>query len=139
MGIQAEIEEARRRFANSLVGRWSTSQGTFDMVMGESWEIRPDGTGSITEYAMSGTSESRFDWRQSEPFRFEIRLVSDDDLDTPSASEDDEWEATNYDFVAVSTDVGKVVCLVEMSKTGQATGGFYPSFAPLSYNGPCRE
>ena len=142
MEAQPWIEESRRRFARSLVGRWSTAQGTFDTVMGQHWEIRPDGTGRFTYTGPFGhpRSETRFAWRQSEPFVFELRLTDYMALELDYASElDDEdraWQAIRYDFVAVPTDSGLQVGLIDVAQAGAELSGFLDSLAPLAYIGP---
>ena len=142
MEVQFRIEEARRRFAQSLVGSWSTAQGTFDMVMAEHWEVRPDGTGRFTDTGPFGhpRSETRFEWRQGEPFVFELRLteyvaISPDD-DGELDDDDRKWKAVRYDFVEVPTDVGPLVGLIDATQVGAKFAGFLMSLAPLAYSGP---
>lgn len=142
MSIQARIEDARQQFARSLVGFWGTAQGTFDMVMGQHWEVRPDGTGRFTDTGPFGyaKSETRFEWRQSEPFVFELRLIEyvaqEPDDDTEFDDDDREWKAIRYDFAEVPTDVGPLVGLIDVTQVGAKFGGFLTSLAPLAYSGP---
>ena len=77
MDARERIEEARIRFARSLVGRWSTAVGTFGSVMDQIWEIYPNGTGTFTDNGPFGypRSETHFEWRQPAESIFELRLV----------------------------------------------------------------
>lgn len=124
------IDEARRRFARSLVGNWSTAQGTFSVVAGQQWEIRPDGSGRFTEIGPFGhkKAETQFEWRQRGDFEIELRLteyVSHESSDTADLDDQDrEWQVIRYDFVAVQHDCGMEVGLV---------GGLLSLDGPLSY------
>ena len=138
--MEQQIEAARRRFARSLVGRWSTAQGTFDVVMGQRWEIRADGTGRFVDTGPFGhpREETRFAWRQTDDFVFEMRLTErisserDDELD----DEDRAWRAVRYGFVVVETDCAALIGLVGAAPDGTTYGGFMDSMAPLAYTCP---
>ncbi len=142
---QSQIEESRRRFARSLVGCWSTAQGTFNGVMGQHWEVRPGGTGRFTDTGPFGnpSSETRFEWRQSEEFVFELRLIEriahQPEYAYELDEEDWEWREIRYDFLAVPTDCGVEIGLVATAKNGSNFGGFFDSTAPLAYCGPVGE
>lgn len=148
MNIQAELDEARRRFARSLVGRWSTERGTRGVTMGQHWEIRPDGTGKFTDtgpfYAPRG--ETHFEWRQSEPFTFEFRqgdyvsFEPEEEAELKAADPDDDepwpWLTIRYDFIAVETEFGISVGLIDVAQLGREYADFHMSLAPLAYAGP---
>jgi hypothetical protein len=149
MDIQQRIDEARRQFAHSLVGCWSTAQGSFNAVTNQLWEIRPDGTGFYVDTGPFGypNHESRFVWRQSQPFVFELRITEEielepepsDEADTAVEDVDDEpcpWISIRYDFKAVSTDVGMMVGMVREEDLASDGGSFFWSLAPLAYDGP---
>jgi hypothetical protein len=130
------IEDARRRFCRSLVGYWSAARGSFNMVMGQYWEFRPDGTGQFTDTGPFGHTkcETLFEWRQIGDFEIELRITkrtTDDPDDEPDDGELDdegwEWETIRYDFVVVRHDLGTEVALV---------GGLLSMDVPLSYSGP---
>jgi hypothetical protein len=151
MDAAPQVEEARRRFARSLVGRWSTEQGTFDMVMGQQWEIRPDGTGKFSDTrAFRGTiGETPFEWRQSEPFAFELRLgdyvsfepAEETELDEADSDDGEPWPwlTIRYDFTPVKTEFGLSVGLIDVAQLGTKCGGFLMSLAPLAYRGSIEE
>jgi hypothetical protein len=145
MDVEAQIDEARRRFARSLVGRWTTAQGTFDAVMAQHWEIRADGTGQFTDTGPFGyiKAQTKFEWRQTEPFVFELReteVVIDQQDSTNEPDDDDDsdcaWVPIKYDFATFTTDCGTHVGLIAITRTGSNGDGFYLSLAPLQYDGP---
>jgi hypothetical protein len=146
--MERTIEESRARFARSLVGRWSTAQGTADMLMGQHWEIRPDGTGRFVDTGPFGhpRGETRFEWRQADAFVFELRVtayVGDDDAQPEDEDEDEDedepWRIIRYDFIEVHTDVGLQIGLVDVAQVGRELCGFLESFAPLAYRGPIAD
>jgi hypothetical protein len=142
MDAEKWLEKSRRCFARSLVGRWSTAQGTFDVVMGQHWEIRPDGTGNFIVTGAFGhpRSETRFEWRQSEDFLFEIRLTECIAFHPDAAIElDDEdraWKTIRYDFAITGSDFGFEVGLIDVAQAGMKFEGFLYSLAPMAYRGP---
>lgn len=127
------IEDARRRFARSLVGYWITAQGTFNQVMAQHWEVCPDGTGRFTDRGPFGypRAETCFEWRQAGDFTIELRLTKcvahEPNFEAELDSDDSEWQTIRYGFVAVQTDCGFEVGLV---------GGILSINAPLGYSGP---
>jgi hypothetical protein len=138
---QQRIEEARRRFGQSLVGQWSTAVGTFNMVMDQHWEIRPDGTGKFTDTGPFGypRSETHFEWRQPAEGVFELRLVKNIALQPGYEWELDEyerqWQTIRYDFVVVGTAFGDEIGMVDRAQLGSEHAGFLNSLAPLAYRG----
>jgi hypothetical protein len=140
------IEQARARYARSLVGSWSTAQGTFGVVMAQHWEIRPDGSGRFVDTGCFGTptSETRFEWRQDQPFVFELRETElieygpGDPADSDEGDEGDEdddspWVAISYDFIVIRTDVGEQIGLIDIRRREAKEPSFYWSLAPLAY------
>lgn len=127
------IEDARRRFGRSLIGYWRTAQGTFNGVMAQHWEFRPDGTGRFTDTGTFGypETETQFEWRQLGDFEIELRLTEyvahHPDYASELDDEEREWQAIRYDFVVVQHDCGTEVGLV---------GGLLSVDAPLGYSGP---
>jgi hypothetical protein len=137
-----KVDEARHRFANSLVGRWSTASGSFSQVMDQLWDIRQDGTGKFTNTGPFGhpRDETSFLWQQESEFVFRIRLVKqvyDLGLATQDETEFDEteypWLTVRYDFMVVATDFGFFAGLVQTSRVGTEFEGFSESLAPLVY------
>lgn len=124
MDAQERIEEARRRFGRSLVGLWSTAVGTFNMVMDQHWEIRPDGTGKFTDTGPFGypRSETHFEWRQPAEGVFELRLIRYVALQPDYEAELDEdelqWQTIRYDFVVVGTEFGSEMGMVDLAQAG---------------------
>ena len=139
--VSPDIEEARRKFASSLVGRWSSAPGTFGMVMCQVWVIRPDGTGQFTDSGPFGypRSETRFEWRQTNDFVFEMRLTEYVELHADYAhdldEEDREWRKIHYDFTETPVDFWTTVGLIDKAQVGEQRG-FLNSFAPLVYSRP---
>jgi len=142
MDIQRQITAARRSFARSLVGRWSTAQGTFDKVMGQHWEIRSNGTGRYIDSGPFGEprSETQFNWRQAQDFVFELQITTFVEYQSDFVADDDEapypWRAIRYDFIIVPTDCGEFVGIIDTAQIGAKSAGFEMSLAPLSYIGP---
>lgn len=148
MNLQPQLEEARRRFARSLVGHWSTSQGTFDVVMEQHWEIRPDGTGKFVDTGAFGEprGETRFEWRQSEPFAFELREgayvsflpdeAAEPDDEVELADDDLAWRTIRYDFIVLGAEFGYGIGLIDVAQIGTEYAGFWMSLAPLAFAGP---
>lgn len=118
-------------------------QGTFGVMMAQHWEIRPDGSGRFVDTGCSATpkSETRFEWRQDQPFVFELReteLVEYGPGDPADGDEGDEtddwpWVAISYDFIVVRTDVGEQIGLIDVVRRKAEEPSFYFSLAPLAY------
>ena len=150
MDATHQLEEMRRRFAHSLVGHWSTALGTAVVVMDQHWDIHPDGTGRWIDTGPFGhpRTEIRFEWRQSEPFVFELRELEfidhepapepPGDLDDDPSGQPEAWSRIRYDFIAVQTDCGAEIGLVDVAQIGRKFEGFYLSLAPLAHRGPPR-
>jgi hypothetical protein len=140
--IQRSVEEARQRFATSLVGEWSTAVGTWRMAKDQIWEIRPDSTGKFTDTGPLGYSreETHFEWRQPAERVFEIRLLRYVSLlsggELELGEDEREWRTIRYDFVPVTTDLEVVIGLVDVAQAGSRYEGFLDSGAPLVYRGP---
>ena len=141
MDTTQSIEETRRRFARSLVGHWSTAAGTSSAVMDQKWDIRPDGTGAFTDTGPFGhpCCETRFEWRQPDERVFELRLVvrvapqPGGEPEPPLDDDERQWQSVSYDFVAVATDTGHAIGLIDMAQAGRPHAGFLNSLAPLVY------
>jgi hypothetical protein len=134
-----DIEEARRRFARSLIGRWATAAGTFAAIMDQRWDIRDDGTGTYTDTGPFGAtlSETHFEWLQSEERVFQLRLTRRVAAGDDASLDDDEqrWLSIRYDFIAVATDAGTDIGLIDIAQAEQPNAGFLNSLAPLTYRG----
>lgn len=141
--LDPRIEQARARYARSLVGSWSTAQGTFGVMMAQHWEIRPDGSGRFidTGYSATPSSETRFEWRQDQPFVFELREtevveygpVDPTDSDEGDETDDSPWIAITYDFIVVRTDVGEQIGLIDSARREAKEPSFHWSLAPLAH------
>ena len=112
---QNKLALYKERFANSLVGNWSSIEGTFSL-MSETIEFYPDGKGTWTESSGSGTCSTYFSWRINTPFVLEMLTeYMDDGTDEPEDQEDDDeeekWIAIRYDFRIISNDCTKQIAL----------------------------
>jgi hypothetical protein len=144
MDTTRRLEEARHRFAHSLVGTWSTAAGTFGAVMDQRWEIHADGTGKFTDTGPFGAPrhETHFEWRQNAERVFQLRLVRQVDLEPGSepepelGDEERQWQSIHYDFIAVTTDGGLEIGLVDAARVGRECAGFSHSLVALAYRGP---
>lgn len=115
------------------------------MVMGQHWEIRPDGTGKFFDTrAFRGViGETHFEWRHSEPFTFELRLgdyvsfepKEEAELEEADSDAEEPWLTIRYDFIVVEKAFG-VVGLIDVADLGTEHAGFHLSLAPLTYVGP---
>jgi hypothetical protein len=112
--------------------------------MAQHWEARPDGSGRLTDTGPFGhpRSETRFEWRQSQDFVFELRLTEriafQPDEAVEREEEDRQWYAIPYDLKAVPTDGGAHLGLVEVAEVGVLLDGFLDSLTPLAYGGRAR-
>lgn len=87
--IPANLEEARARFGESLVGNWSEANFTSPPIE-SSLTILPDGYAIVTWTRMFGdTSHELLQWRQLGPFKIETRHI--DAKGTPS-----DWHTSEY-------------------------------------------
>ena len=123
--LAARLDALRRRFATGLVGRWHSAQGTLDMVMGERWEFRADGTGSSWSHsALHGEDETAFTWRHHGPNAVVVSLPDEEDRDAllDGAAE----RVVHYEFAIVRHDLGQDVVLREVG-----CEGFWFGLAPL--------
>ncbi len=153
--MPSELEETRTRFADSLVGCWSSASGSFSIVMDDSLQVNPDGTAIFRGYGCFGYAEgeTHLEWRQSHPFEIELRVIREVILQRDEELDDDEdedegapkqedgsprWLTFRYDFVEVTHDLGTEVGLVAVGSDSKPHRGFYGSLAPMSYNGPIR-
>lgn len=158
--MPSELEQTRTRFANSLVGCWRSASGSFSIVMDDSLRVNPDGTAVFTGFGCFGYAEgeTHLEWRQTQPFEIELRVVreipfdpddelEEDEFDKPVRKQEDgspRWVTFRYDFVEVTHDLGTEIGLIEVDADGQPVFGytdrlgFYGSLAPMSYNEPIR-
>lgn len=135
--MPATVEGFREAFRHAPIGRWSQASGTFGAVMDEIWEFRPDHTGRIIFLGPFGKPEEerRFEWRESGTER---RILLRETDDAPASADDgqsDRWIEIDYDFKPMGTDVGKMIVMFQVPKTGMPFQGFFSSEAPLSYLG----
>lgn len=128
----ARVQEARRRYARSLIGHWSTAQGTFDNVISQHWEFCPNGSGRFTDIGPFGylRAETWFEWRQVGECEVELRITEHiahhPDYAAELDDEERQWQVIRYDFVLVQHDMGRDVGLV---------GDLLSMNAPLKYCG----
>ncbi|MFH2106611.1 MAG: hypothetical protein ABII22_05075 [Candidatus Micrarchaeota archaeon] len=117
------LESMKERFRHNLIASWTTQQGTFNAVMGESWTFYSDGKGERTSYSgMSGTEVQKFIWKESKKeFSISIKFGKE------------KWENIEYDFKIIKTDVGDSIVL---HSKGQ--DNFFDALAPLSFAGLIR-
>jgi hypothetical protein len=113
--LEERLAAHRARFAVDLAGRWSTAQGSFDVVQGERWDFHEDGRLVVTD-AHGVVDEVR--WEVVGPFRVRLGLPEDDGTTT--------WTTLDYEFVVACSDVGEEVVLREVGREG-----FWTSLAPL--------
>ena len=142
MNSEPNVESMRRRFSRSLIGRWTTQTGTFDMIA-QHWEIRADGSGLFVDTGSCGhpRSETRFEWRQRAERVFELRLIEfialQSGQESELADEEREWQQVPYDFIRFDSDVAPFVGLVDTSS--DVDNGFYGSLSPMMYAGPISD
>jgi len=110
--LVARLAECRTRFANSLVGKWTSVQGTFDAVMMDVWEFRSDGTAVVHSYGpfghLNGIEEYR--WDQSSPLTIRIGEPPDEDCAEVTWS-----RPIAYELAILEHDSG---CEVVLHETG---------------------
>ena len=112
------LEKYKQRFEHSLVGKWKSAEGTFDLMY-DSFEFLENGTG---EWISEGAGTERlvkFEWRSKAAFSIEFR-----------EAEDDEWIEISYGFKVIENDVAKEIILHQL---GLDT--FYLAITRISFDG----
>lgn len=99
----------------NLVGKWSTVQGTFDVVMTDTWEFRSDGIVIVGSCGAFGSLNSveEYRWEQCGPFQVRISFPPDDDCSEITWS-----RPMTYEFGILQHDAGQEVVLHESGKDG---------------------
>lgn len=134
MNLSERVDAYRQAFARGPVGKWSTSQGSFDVMMSEEWEFLPSGFLKIAWHSvLSGTSEELFRWRSVGDFRLELGFLPDpedplepDDLDPA----DEPWTRVEYEFVILEHDAGREVVMRQVNARGFWTSPRAPPARP---------
>lgn len=110
--IVERLRSCRAKFATSLVGRWSTAQGTFDAIMSEQWEFLADGTLRVSRSSRAGTDHDVYLWEADGPFRVRLGLPPDED------EREVLWWTVSYEFAVIEHDAGQEVVLREVGRKG---------------------
>ncbi|MEO7714892.1 MAG: hypothetical protein ABIY70_01710 [Capsulimonas sp.] len=142
---EMDVFHSRQRFHNGPIGHWSSASGTFGIVMSDTWEFRPDGTGTYNEYGPFGGSrgETQFDWKSTGDCQIACKITSivwteDDETEKEADEEEtisDCWVTVDYDFQLVNTDGGAIGAMCSVHD-GKIADHFWISFDPASYSGP---
>jgi hypothetical protein len=125
------------QFRVSPIGLWTQASGTFSNILNQQWQFNPDYQGSMWEIGAFGDvrSEMAFEWREVAPFTIACKVKYWRDLDEPlddfEPEEDSEWVTVHYGFLSLSTDVGEMIAMVQMSCDGTPLTGFWWSLQPL--------
>ena len=118
-GLLTRLAECHATFAESLVGRWSTAQGSFDNVMGERWEFLACGTLLVVPYGPFGRvyEQEVYAWKHAGPFRIHLGLRHDEGSPETWVS-----RLVTYAFDTLETDLGPEVVLREEGHEGFGIG-----------------
>ena len=139
--VQSTVEAYHLKFLRAPIGRWAAATGSFNNVMNELWEFRPDGMGSIQElgpFLHPREETLYFEWKEYDDFSILVkRLYWIED------EEEYQWVKVTYAFEEVTHDMGTEIAMVEVEEAGQHREGFGHSFqmleGPLAYLGPSRN
>lgn len=107
----------RNRFRNSLIGKWTSAEGTFQMMEDE-FNFSEDGKGTWISTSGSGEETIHFEWREKAPFTIEMREVGEGN-----------WMEINYDFKIMENDLCKEVILCQKD-----SNRFYLAITRVSYS-----
>lgn len=92
------------------VGVWTTSSGTFNVVMKDRLDIRADGTGFLHKNsALMGQQTIPVMWQQVAPgvIKFAMLLPDDDPNEEPC------WETVRYGATMKANDIGRDVPVLQ--------------------------
>lgn len=116
MADKLDIELYKNRFQNSLVGKWTTIEGTFS-IMSDTFEFYEDGKGIWTQSSGSGECVTYFNWKIDEPFVVNILETKVEYLPDSGTADDnqkadiEQWHKLEYDFKIISNDCGNEIAL----------------------------
>lgn len=122
--LATTLDEHRVRFATTLLGRWASVQGTFDVVQKESWEFCLDGRLVVMDAGARGEPEV-YRWESAGAFRVRLGLLPGD-ADRGESPDDGTWTTVHYEFALLAHDAGEQIVLREIGREG-----FWLSLAPL--------
>jgi hypothetical protein len=110
------LEQFNARFQHSLLGKWATAEGTFNLLY-DVFEF--EATGKGTWLSGSGSNEYlvHFEWRSKAPFTIQIR-----------EEEEENWLEIVYEFKLVDNDLQPTVILCQ---PGMET--FYLAMTKIAY------
>ncbi len=123
------VEELKNTFRYDLIGRWTSSEGSFNNITNEVWEFEANGNGrTISNSILSGSYKEEFKWRRKDLYCIELSIIDTE------CNEQGMWREIHYDFCLVPSDNGYLSVLVEVDKkTGTKRNGFGIMEVPLSY------
>jgi hypothetical protein len=112
------IEQSNARFQHSLLGKWASAEGTFNLLQ-DVFEFKATGKGTWLSGSGSNEYLSHFEWRSPAPFTIEIR-----------EDEDEDWIEIAYEFKLVYNDLQPTVILCQ-----QGMETFYLAMTKIAWVG----
>ncbi|MBC7863704.1 MAG: hypothetical protein IAF38_12065 [Bacteroidia bacterium] len=97
----AIVKMYNRKFKSSLIGKWTSAEGTFAM-MTDDFEFLENGKGTWLSSSSMGEREFKFDWREKADYTIEIREEGEEN-----------WIEIEYEFKIIEHDCGKEVILCQ--------------------------
>ena len=101
----------RNRFKRSLIGKWTSAEGTFPMMFDEFF-FNPDGKGTWLSGSGSREYQTKFEWREKADLVIEIR------------EEEENWVEINYDFRVIGRGGKGIIGIVNSKRNGNVSSSF---------------
>lgn len=95
------IETYRERFKYSLIGTWTSDEGTFQMMQ-DTFVFYEDGKGVWTSLSGGDKHQIGFYWKPKSIRTIEMR-----------ETKQDHWVEIKYDFKVIRHDIGETIILCE--------------------------
>jgi len=111
----------KTKFRHTLVGKWSSTEGTFQMMQ-DVFNFHLDGNGTWETFSqMLGDRKINFQWKEKAPYVIELREEGEQS-----------WVKIMYDFKIIENDVSKEVILYS-TNSNLEKDTFYLAMTRISY------
>jgi hypothetical protein len=117
MKDEKNIIDYKKRFCNTLVGKWTTIEGTFFM-MSDFFEFEQNGKGLWLQSSGSGEQTVYFEWKIETPFivnimetKTEYSILGVVEESFENELDERSWITQEYEFKVIKNDCGEQVAL----------------------------